>query len=339
MTCDRPQEKKQGNLEKSQGTGWTERWYRLMLLGYPAPYRERHGGELLGTLLESHPSRRLPSPRESASLLDAGMLTRVRGRLGQVPAWADGLQLGLFLLVLVRAGSLLGGLGTVQQSQPVILVATLLVVVAVLLGRMGVAAVGAAVAAVLTTYQALQAPAHGTDFLAGALTSRLVEVPSGTSFWLSAGPTQFWVIAIGSAVLAVHARGRGPLPRRSWWWLTLPLLEAAFTSSSRALMPALHPSGPQAPTVPGSVVALSMLPLLLTVGLLLLALRATTATGDPRWTVAIGVYLLPLLVYAAALVSARPGAVVTLDYELPVVLLAAAIAAVLLRRTPRRAES
>lgn len=326
---------------RPQGKSWVERWYRVMLLGYPAQYRERHGGELLGTLLERHPSRRLPSLRESASLLDAGMLTRLRSRLDRVPAWVDGLQLGLLLLVLARAGSLLGDLWTAQQPELPILLATLLVMVAVLLGRMGIAAVAAAVAAALTTYQALLVPEHGTDYLAGIFSSELVEVPSSSAidFWLSAGPSQFWVIAMGSAVLAIRRQGHGPLPRRSWWWLTLPLLEAAFTSYGRTLLPTLSPPSHQAPTVPGSFVALSMLPLIATIGFLLLALRATTATGDPRWTIATGVYLIPLGVHAAALVSAQPSAIVTLDYELPIVLLAATIAVVLLRRAPRRADN
>ena len=316
-----------------------ERWYRVMLLGYPAQYRERHGGELLGTLLERHPSRRLPSARESASLLDAGMLTRLRGRLDQAPAWADGLRLGLLLLVLVRAGSLLGDLSTAQRPQPPVLLATLLLVVALLLGRMGVAAVAAVVAAALTSCQQLLVPGHGTDFQVGFFSSRLVEVPSDLGFWLSVGPPQFWVIAVGSVVLAVRGRGRGPLPRRSWWWLTLALLQAAFTGYGRTLLPAVSPPNHQAPTVPGSFVAWQVLPLIVTIGFLLFALRATTVTGDPRWTIATGVYLIPLGLFAAALVSAQPSAIVTLDYELPIVLLAATIAAGLRRRAPRRAAS
>ena len=55
-----------------------------MLLGYPPHYRERHGGELLGTLLEAHPSRRPPSLRESVSLLNAGVLTRLRAAASAV---------------------------------------------------------------------------------------------------------------------------------------------------------------------------------------------------------------------------------------------------------------
>jgi hypothetical protein len=63
---------------------------------------------LLGTPLEAHPSRRLPSLRESVSLLDAGVPTRLRTRLDKVPAWADGLQLGLFLAALALVTSLSG---------------------------------------------------------------------------------------------------------------------------------------------------------------------------------------------------------------------------------------
>jgi len=314
---------------------WVERWYRVMLLGYPARYRERHGGELLATLLESHPSRRLPSPRESASLLDAGMLTRFRGRLGKVPAWADGLYLGLFLLALTRTGTVLGDLLTThQQPQLPLLLATLLVMAAVLLGRMGVAAIAAAAAAALTTYQALQV-GPGTDFMAGVFSSRLVAVPSDSGFWLSTGPWQFWVIAIASAVLAVRGRGHRQWLRRSGWWLVLPLLEALSSSYGRTRLPTIAPPHPMTPIVPGSLLALLLLPMAVSIALLLLALRATTATGDPRWAIATGVYLIPIGIYAVALAAAQPGAIVTLDYELPIVLLAAMIAITLRRRAPR----
>ena len=327
-----------GNQPK--GKGWTERWYRAMLLGYPREYRERHGGELLGTLLEAQPSQRRPSLRESASLLDSGMLTRLRSRRGTVPAWADGLQLGLLVLVLVRAGSLLGNQFTAhQQPEPAILVTALLAAVAVLLGRMGIATVVAAVAAVLTTLQALMTSPHGTDYLAGNFSSRAVEVSSAVNFWMNAGPTAFWLIAIGSAVLALRRGTRGAQLRRSWWWLTVLLAEAAFTSFDRTLQPTLAPPNHLAPTVPGSALAMSMVPLIVTIGFLLVALRATVVIGDPRWTIATGVYLAPLVVFAVALMSAQPSAIVALDYELPIVLLAAASAVILLRRAPRRSES
>jgi hypothetical protein len=332
---------------RPEGKGWTERWYRVMLLGYPEQYRARHGGELLGTLMEAHPSRRLPSLRESVSLLDAGVLTRLRTRLDKVPAWADGLQLGLLLLALTQAGSLLGDLFTAHHrpDRAILLPASLLVVVAVLLGRMGIAAVVALIPAALATYQTLQL-GIGTAYLVGGFPFRTFELSSNIFAWQGAGGSQFWLITVGSVVLAVRGRTRGPLPRRSWWWLTVPLLEGAFYGYTRTLMPAAHApavnaSIPQPPAVPPtSVIALSTLPLIaVTIGFLLLALRATVATGDPRWAIATGVYLVPIGVSAAAIVSAEPSGIVTLEDQLPVVLLAVVTALVLLRRGPRRAEN
>ncbi len=338
MTGDRSQEPQQPR--QPQGRNWTERWYRAMLLGYPRPYRERHGDELLGTLLEAGPQRRLPSLRESASLLDAGVLTRLRTRLGTVPAWADGLQLGLLLLVLMKAGSLLGDLSRAHQPQPQlpVLLPSLLVVVAVPLGRMGTAAVLAAIPAAVATYQAGLAPGHGTGYLAGVFSSRAVDVPSSVNyFWPGSGAAQFWVIAVGSAVLALNRQTRGPLPRRSWWWLAVPLAQAAVTSFSASRLAAMPPTLNGLPAIPGSLTALAVLPLIAAICFLLVGLRATAAIGDPRWAIAAGVYLVPVVVFAASLGFTRPTAVVALDDQLPAVLLAAACAMVVLRRrAPRR---
>ena len=326
MTGDRP-----------EGRGWAERWYRVMLLGYPPHYRKRHGGELLGTLLEAHPSRRLPSLRESVSLLDAGLLTRLRTRLDQVPAWADGLQLGLFLLALGQAGSLLGDLATAHHrpDQAIALPASLLALVAILLGRMSIAAVMASIPAALAAYQTLLHEA-GTAYLVGDLPLRTFELSSPVFVWQSAGGSQFWLITVGSAVLAVRGRARGRLPRRSWWWLAVPLLEGAFSVCTRTLAM----NAPRPPAVPSTwSIALWTLPVIVgTIGFLLLALRATVALGDPRWVIATGVYLLPVVVAAVAIVAARPSAIATLEDQLPAVLLAAASAVVLLRRASRRAE-
>lgn len=320
---------------RPEGKGWVERRYRLMLLAYPAQYRERHGGELLGTLQEARPSRRLPSLRESVGLLDAGVLTRLRARLDQVPAWSGGLQLGLLLLALAQAGTMLSDVPAAPHRPGlwILLPASLLVLVAMLLGRMGIAAVAASIPAALTIYQA-RPPAHGTDFVVGLFSSQTVSPSSDVHVWLTAGRSPFWLIAVGAAVLAVSRRTRGPLPRRSWWWLTVPLLEAAVIGYGRTLLPA---GDPPIPAVPVSFLALYALPLIATFGLMLLALRATVAIGDARWAIAAGVYLLPLGVYAAALGSARPGAIMTLVEQLPLVLLTAASVVVLLRRAPRRA--
>ncbi len=324
----------------SERRSWAERCYRVMLLGYPREYRRRHGGELLGTLLEAHPSRRLPSVRESVHLLDAGLLTRLRSRPAGVPAWASGLQLGLLLLVLVRAGTMLGHVTTVQQPEAVILLPSLLVVVALLLGRMGSAAVLAAIAAVAGTYQALASSGgHGTDVLGGLFASRTFEASWALNFWLSPGLTQYWVVAAGSAVIALNRRTRGPLPRRSWYWLTVLLAQVALTVCNNLLLPAGVPANHRPPSLPGAAVGLPVLPLIVTVGFLLLALRATVVIGDPRWAVAAGVYLIPVAVSAAVLAVGMPSAVATLGDQLPAVLLAAGCAVALRRRAPRRTES
>ena len=324
----------------SERRSWAERCYRVMLLGYPREYRRCHGGELLGTLLEAHPSRRLPSVRESVHLLDAGLLTRLRSRPAGVPAWASGLQLGLLLLVLVRAGTMLGHVTTVQQPEAVILLPSLLVVVALLLGRMGSAAVLAAIAAVAGTYQALASSGgHGTDVLGGLFASRTFEASWALNFWLSPGLTQYWVVAAGSAVIALNRRTRGPLPRRSWYWLTVLLAQVALTVCNNSLLPAGVPANHRPPSLPGAAVGLPVLPLIVTVGFLLLALRATVVIGDLRWAVAAGVYLIPVAVSAAVLAVGMPSAVATLGDQLPAVLLAAGCAVALRRRAPRRTES
>jgi hypothetical protein len=55
-----------------------ERRCRLLLRAYPAWYRRRRGGEMLGTLLEaSPPGRRWPSVRDTRALVIGGL--RVRG--------------------------------------------------------------------------------------------------------------------------------------------------------------------------------------------------------------------------------------------------------------------
>ena len=327
------------------GTAWTERWYGAMLLGYPRQYRERHGAELIGTLMEAHPSRRRPSLRESVRLVDAGMLTRLRTRVGQVPAWVDGLQLGLLLLILTQVASMLGDLAAANQRPHLmtLLPLSLLVMTAVLMGRMGIAAVAATIAAAVTTYQALQLPARGTDYLAGFLAARTVAVPSDLHVWVTADASRLWLIAAGSAVLALQRRTAGPFPRRSWAWLALPLLWASFRSIATALRPVVSGQGVgfpahQAPGIPTSLIFVSVLTLIVTIGFLLLALRATVAIGDPRWAIAAGVYLIPVGVSAVAMLVASPGAIVTLDYELPTVLLAAACAVVLMRRRRRRVQ-
>jgi hypothetical protein len=311
-----------------------------MLLGYPAPYRERYGGELIGTLMEAYPSRRLPSLRESAGLLDAGLVTRVRTRLGEIPAWVAGLQLGVLLLALVQAGSLqLGSLLTTGHAAPAILLPPLLVVVPILLGRMGTAAVLALIQAALATYEGHLA-AGWPYTRVEIVSSTMIQVQPlwGSVLWTLPGVLEAWVIAAGAVVLALRRRARGPLPRRSWWWLTLPLLQAVFTAYTNPLLPAGDHSWDHQP-LRASLTALLVLPIIASTGFLLIALRATVETGDPRWAIAAGVYLLPTGILAAAFTLTQPAAVPTLDTALPAVLLAAACtAAALLRTIPPRAH-
>ena len=215
------------------------------------------------------------------------------------------MQLGVLLLALMQAGSVLGRVSTVQQPHLLVLLPSLLLVVALLLGRMGPLAALATVAAVTVTRQALMLTG-GTGYFGVSFSARMVEIQgsSGLSFWLSASVWQFWAIAAGSAVLALNRRIRGPLPRRSGWWLTVPLLEAGYSSYSRSLMTVLPLPRPEHLATPASVDVLSVLPTVAAVVLLLLALRATVAIGDARWAVAAGVYLVPTGIYAASLVSA-----------------------------------
>lgn len=326
---------------QSEAADRMERWYRLMLLGYPASYRERHGGELIGTLLEAYPSRRLPSLRESAGLLTAGLITRLRTRLESVPAWVGGLQLGVLLLALMQAGTQLAVCREGWWLQWLVMgLPPVLIVVSVLRGWMGTAAVVASIQAATLTYQAWVVNAGAAYFGEEMFSSRVVAVEhaaGGSDCWFCPGVLEAWVVAVGAVVLAVTRRARGPLPRRSWWWLTVPLLQAAFTAYTTTLKPTTPQPFHQHVTAPASLTAMSVVPMVATVGFLLIALQATAAIGDPRWTIAAGVYLVPTVILTTALALTRPSAVLTLDNTLPAMLLTSACAVVLLRKIPPRA--
>ena len=88
-------------------SGRLRRRYERLLFTYPSAYRRAHGEEMLGTLLEAaRPDQRFPALRESASLLLGGLRTRAQQAAMQSPRrlWADGLQLGVLLIVLVNLG-------------------------------------------------------------------------------------------------------------------------------------------------------------------------------------------------------------------------------------------
>lgn len=79
-----------------------EALYRRLMFTYPAGYRDEHGTEIVGTLLDvSEPGRPLPSVREAGGLFAGGLRTRARmaARDGRRGIWADGLRLGAAMLV------------------------------------------------------------------------------------------------------------------------------------------------------------------------------------------------------------------------------------------------
>jgi hypothetical protein len=59
-------------------SGRLERRYRWLLRAYPPGYRDAHGDEIIGTLLEAAPARRFPWGREAAGLLLGGLRARAR---------------------------------------------------------------------------------------------------------------------------------------------------------------------------------------------------------------------------------------------------------------------
>lgn len=84
-----------------------ESTYRRLLLTYPGEYRREHEEEILATLVEAaEPGRRRPSLREARDLLAGGLRTRgmLATREGGRALWADGLRLGVLLLLAMRIG-------------------------------------------------------------------------------------------------------------------------------------------------------------------------------------------------------------------------------------------
>jgi hypothetical protein len=80
-----------------------ESHYRRLMHAYPPAYRQAHGEEIIGTLLQASADRRLPSPREAAGLVGGGITARMRAATGHpVSWWADGLHLGILLIALAN---------------------------------------------------------------------------------------------------------------------------------------------------------------------------------------------------------------------------------------------
>jgi hypothetical protein len=64
-----------------------ERFYRSVLLSYPAPYRAERGEEMLAVLMETAPAGGRPSAGETMSLIRHGLALRLAGRSRPVGSW------------------------------------------------------------------------------------------------------------------------------------------------------------------------------------------------------------------------------------------------------------
>jgi len=191
-------------------SGRLRRRYERLLFTYPAAYRRAHGDEIISTLLEAaRPDQRLPAPRETASLLLGGLRTRAHQAARQSPRrlWADGLQLGVLLIVLVNLGHAL------QTPFPPRF-------------PLWIALVAVAALAVLRGWTRTALVVNAAAALAAA---RPLLPRVGLPWWLP-GYGDWSAVAryaVPVAVLAVLAWPRvGSLRARSWWWLVLPVATA-----------------------------------------------------------------------------------------------------------------
>jgi hypothetical protein len=182
------------------------RRYERLLFTYPSAYRREHREEMIGTLLDAaRPDQRVPALRETISLLLGGLRTRAQHAARQSPRrlWADGLHLGVLLIVLVNLSHAL------QTRFPLWIALVAVTALAVLRGWTRTALMAATVSAI------------------AAARPRLPQV--ALPWWLP-GYGDWSVVAryaLPAAVLIVLALPRVGSPRpRSWWWLVLPAAAA-----------------------------------------------------------------------------------------------------------------
>ncbi|GAA2072519.1 hypothetical protein [Actinomadura alba] len=286
-----------------------ETWYELLLRAYPAGYREAHGAEVVGTLLEaSGPGRRLPSLRESAGLLVGGFTARARRVAdGPTPWWADGLHLGVFTLAVINlAYAITGftGAGDAWVASRAGWVAGSVLLVLVLLRGWVWPAVPLVLAGAFGVSRHLL-----FDF--DALGWMPIYAPIYSN-WASLTP--YWLLAGGVIALAVRSSlaarsssatrasaeggssaagaSRG-LRARSWRWLAIPVAALVFTGLGLAGHWGFS-----------SVWTLARAGL--EGGLLLAGVGATAVARSPRWALAAAIYLLPGAVSAAGHLSLQP---------------------------------
>lgn len=189
-----------------------ERRYRCLLLAYPPQVRAARAEEILTTLAEAGGDRRLPPAREAGSLLVEGMRARSRlaaaDGLGRI--WADGVQLGVLLLVFAN----LGVLAWQAWRYPAWTVLLGVTAVAVLRARPRGALVLTAVAA-----------------LAAARPLLPVRPPQDLFGWAPAYGDWSTVARHVAPVLLLALLSlpvlRRQLRARAWWWLLVPVAQVA----------------------------------------------------------------------------------------------------------------
>lgn len=189
-----------------------ERRYRRLLLAYPPQVRAARAEEILTTLAEAGGDRRLASAREAGALLVEGVRARARLAAAEGPGrmWADGLQLGVLLLMFANLGVLLWQAWR-YPAWTVLLAAT---AVAILRARPRVALVLAVVAA-----------------LAAARPLLPMRLPQGLFGWAPAYGDWSTVVRHLAPVLLLAGLSlpvlRRHLRARPWWWLLVPVAQVA----------------------------------------------------------------------------------------------------------------
>lgn len=256
------------------GAGVLERRYRRLLLCYPRAYRSGYGGELIATLLDTaEPGRTLPSARESFALVAGGLRTRVI-HATERPAWVDGIHLGVLALSVAQLAMLVPYATTV----PLWVGLSALAVLLIMRGRVRLALPVVVLVAVKVCAITLGRP---------WLDLTLLPVDpdrfwGGGALYGGGGPVApmigYALVVLGLLTLSAHERQLGV---RSWFWpAAIPLLAGA----NPAGLDFSAGGGPHLVARVG-----------LEIGVLLLAAWAGHVAHDPRWALAAGVYLVPVL--------------------------------------------
>lgn len=190
-----------------------ERRYRRLLLAYPPQVRAASADEILTTLAESGGDRRMPPAREAWSLLVEGLRARARLAAAEGPGriWADGLQLGVLLLMFANLDVLVLGQAWWYLPWTVLVAAT---VVAILRARPWVGLVLAVVAAL----------AAARPLLPMRLPQGLFSWAPAYGDWSTVARHLAPVLLLGLLSLPVLRR---QLRARAWWWLLVPVAQVA----------------------------------------------------------------------------------------------------------------